>query len=166
MKDIPGFEGRYAVPIDGRVYSHPKRTCNKRGKWLSARLRAGYLSVTLSRNGRSLDQTVHRLVAVTYVSNPSGHSSVNHKNGIKTDNHATNLEWVTPAQNSQHAVQTGLIGRGGCSPTAKLTEMEVREIKSIFATGAVRRIDLARRFRVSTEALGDILKGRTWRHVQ
>ena len=33
---------------------------------------------------------------------------MNHKDGDRSNNKVENLEWVTPAENTQHAVQTGL----------------------------------------------------------
>ena len=48
---------------------------------------------------------VHRLVAYEYCNPPIDYKDlvVNHINGDKHDNHANNLEWLTPAANNYHA---------------------------------------------------------------
>ncbi len=51
---------------------------------------------------------VHRIIAMTFVSNPNNFIEVNHKNGIKTDNRADNLEWCTNSENHIHASKNGL----------------------------------------------------------
>lgn len=51
---------------------------------------------------------VHRLVAFHFCNGYSPELVVNHKDGNKQNNIATNLEWVTHSENDMHAEQTGL----------------------------------------------------------
>lgn len=67
----------------------------------------GYLRVKLDRENCRL----HILVAVAFVPNPDEKPVVNHKHGKKHDCRASQLEWVTVAENTQHAYDTGLIRR-------------------------------------------------------
>lgn len=69
----------------------------------------GYQFVWLFHNGKRQKQYVHRLVLSTFVTNTEGKPSVNHKNGIKTDNRLFNLEWATWEEQSAHAYKNGLI---------------------------------------------------------
>lgn len=68
----------------------------------------GYLQVVFADRKK---HSVHRLVAHAFCDGYVSGKVVNHKNGIKTDNRASNLEWVTHAQNNQHAFS--VLGRKG-----------------------------------------------------
>lgn len=60
------------------------------------------------KNGKRKNYLVHRLVAKYFVSNPYNKEQVNHIDGNKLNNSYTNLEWVTPKENMEHALKSGL----------------------------------------------------------
>ena len=95
-KQIAGYEGLYEVSNLGRVRSlwFGKTRVLKPGK-----LRNGYLFVTLCKDGKRKHLLVHRLVAGAFVPNPRNLETVNHKDEDKTNNAASNIEWLSRADN-------------------------------------------------------------------
>jgi hypothetical protein len=112
-KDVKGFEGLYKVSNLGNV----KRLISERvfAERLIGRTtdRYGYLKRVLSKDGKSSHITEHRLVAIAFIENPDNKATINHINGIKTDNRVENLEWNTIKENKQHAVETGITNQKG-----------------------------------------------------
>ncbi len=100
FKAIPlkGYS-HYTVSKDGRVSSL------KTGKILKPHLTSsGYHTVCLSAgSGNTKTVRVHRLVALTYIDKSNKkHNVVNHKDGVKTNNKLSNLEWTDAKGNSLH----------------------------------------------------------------
>lgn len=117
LKVLELFAGtKVLVSDNGEIYSMPHkkirsngRIDNRKGKLLkSAYDKYGYKRVVLSGNGERHTFLVHRLVAMAYIPNPSDKSTVNHKNGIKDDNRAENLEWATQSEQKHHAIKNHL----------------------------------------------------------
>lgn len=121
-KDIPGYEGRYQASSLGNIKSLDRLSRSRwgnvpmvqKGGPLSPHLaNTGYmmcyLSLGASESGRM--KSVHRLVALAFIPNPSNAATVNHINGNKLDNRAVNLEWNTHRSNIKHAFMLGLIER-------------------------------------------------------
>ena len=94
MRDIPGYEGLYAVTSCGKVWSYRKKKFLK-----PCQVGRGYLQVSLSVNGVVKQFTVHRLVAEAYIPNPDNLSEINHKDENKTNNCINNLEWCNRRYN-------------------------------------------------------------------
>ncbi|MCF1614660.1 NUMOD4 motif-containing HNH endonuclease [Tetragenococcus koreensis] len=93
-KWIKGYEGVYKISNFGRVISVPRKT-TKGGLLTLVKNSVGYFQVTLSKNGKSKNILVHRLVALNFIPNKNYLPYVNHKDEDKTNNHADNLEWCT-----------------------------------------------------------------------
>ncbi len=71
----------------------------------------GYLQVPMIIDGKRKMFLIHRLVASKWCKARAGCHLVNHKDGNKLNNVASNLEWVTPCENAQHAAgNTNYIG--------------------------------------------------------
>lgn len=104
-KPCVGFEN-YQVSSLGRVRSvKTGRVLKAADNW------HGYLCVSLYHGKEAKTVRVHRLVARSFHGDNGPSVTVNHKNGIKTDNRACNLEWCSQSENRKHAIQNGLVPR-------------------------------------------------------
>ena len=122
----------------------------------------GYIATTLG-DGKQSYKYVHRLVAEAFIKNKHDKPQVNHINGIKGDNKAENLEWVTPAENIKHAIDTGLLkykkkeesikkskhSKGEDVNGSKLNAEKVIEIRVLWESGDYKKIQLAKMFNVN-----------------
>lgn len=145
--------GEYIVYPDGRVFT------KRRGKFLTPILGKGkskYYYIKIPNR-----VSLARLIAKCFILNPENKPQVNHKNGIKTDNHVNNLEWSTRLENMAHAFSTGLnkgIGR------AKLKSVDVLIIREALKTGLDKK-GLAKYYNVGMGTINCIQNGDTWRSL-
>lgn len=73
--------------------------------------RYGYKHIVLSENGKRKTYTVHKLVALAFIPNPDNKETVNHKDGVKSNCKAKNLEWATHKEQKEHAIRNGLCNK-------------------------------------------------------
>lgn len=123
-RDVVGYEGRYLVSSKGRLYSLYQEC------FIRPRTNRGYKKTALSVNGKRKEVVVHTLVASAFLGPCPEGKEPNHKNGIKTDNSYTNLEYVTHPENITHAWRSGLrkIRHG----IKVLSDEEIREVRRLW----------------------------------
>lgn len=108
--DEDGFEGYYQISNFGRVRSVDRTIISKdgrrrfyQGKLLTLKSdKDGYKYVILKNKGKSKTLKVHRLVGEYFVPNPDNKPFINHLDESKDNNIFTNLEWVTPKENTNY----------------------------------------------------------------
>lgn len=91
------IDGRHSIRNDGVVLRDGKVL----NQWLSTK---GYPTTKINKS----NVMVHRLVAKYFIPEVCGKTDVNHKDGVKTNNHWTNLEWCTRGENVLHSLRNGL----------------------------------------------------------
>lgn len=116
--NIKGFGKDYKISNFGRVISLKRSDENLLTVTDNHK---GYPIVFLSKNGKTKNYMIHRLVAIHFIPNPENKPQVNHKNGIRTDFSISNLEWCTASENVRHSYDilgkvhnsTGMFNRCG-----------------------------------------------------
>lgn len=167
LREVPGFEGLFSVTRDGRVWAHAREWIAGKGSerehlghWMNPVLdKTGYHRVRFSLGARRHFPSVHRLVALAWIPNPSRLPQVNHLDGKKLNNAVENLEWCTSSDNVKHAHAIGLHGP---RPSRKLTDEGARSLRARHASGD-SVTELARDFLIDRKTVYGVLKGRTYR---
>ena len=119
FKDVPNYEGIYKVSNLGNVKSLKwnKEIIMKQG--ISSR----YLRVNLRKENNSKNVKVHVLVAMAFLDFKPNKQvlTIDHKNGVRTDNRLENLQIVTQRENIQnyHKSKKGKIGADWHEQTKK-----------------------------------------------
>jgi len=146
-KDIPGYEGYYAIDMAGNVFSY------RMNRLLAQSVTGRYAAVKLNRVSRY----VHQLILITFIGpRPDGAIS-RHLDGNCFNNDVFNLEWSTQSQNMLDRKWTGAIAD-------KLTVNEVTGIKYLIEKG-LSNPEIAGIYGINRKAVYNIRKGIMHRDV-
>jgi hypothetical protein len=142
----------------------------KRPMLLKKRVNAfGYYHVSLLKNGKPHERLINRLVAQHFIENPFNKPTVNHKDGVKTNNVVKNLEWATREEQMQHAYKNHLKQpvRGTLQGRSVLTEEEVREIRRTYIPRSKEfgMRALAKKYNVSDSTIDKAVRNKSYRNV-
>jgi HNH endonuclease/NUMOD4 motif len=170
FRDIPGYEGFYQISDEGNVISLVRLTPDaiargvRKAKQSLAfgKNRQGRLQVTLCKEGFTKRFQVHTLVLLTFVGPCPEGMECRHLDGNHLNNRLGNLEWATHEVNMRDKQRHGTEVRGEDHFKAKLTEVDVRQIRASTATER----ELAFTYAVSQVAIHYIRTRKTWKHVQ
>ncbi len=166
---VPGYEGIYVVSDLGNF----RRVAFAHGARLGRNLRGGtmargYRTITLCRSPED-----HKLLKVSGIvatvfhgPAPTARHQVNHKNGVRNDDRAENLEWATPSENTRHRFDVlGLSNkRGEEHHNAVHTEVAIGAIKAARLNGASYGV-ISEAYGVPIGQVKNIVAGRAWGHV-
>ena len=167
IKDIPGYEGRYAINRYGYVWSHPKPR-SKKGRWLKNNICGnGYQGVSLMGDGAKSTKKIHKLVSDAFIPNPKNRPCINHKDGNKANNSVENLEWCTYSENNKHAWDLGLMTPPNgiyTSRNRKFSLEQIAEIKSDLKK--LNQVQVAQKWDVHQKTIWAIHRGETYKEVE
>lgn len=166
---IPGFGGAYSASTLGRVRREERRAGHEmptklviREKILSPRGSSnGYLNVCLRHGGLRKCYTVHRLVLLAFIGQPSDGFVACHMNGKKDDNRLVNLRWDSQAGNMRDKWEHGTSLHGEKNSLAKLDPDSVRAIN--LDPRPLREISM--QYGVTIATCSCIKNGQTWAHL-
>lgn len=163
---IKGYEQHYEVSNFGQIRNIPRIVFMqyRGGQYLSRSTinkptnnGKGYGRVFLCKYNKVTTKYVHRLVAENWCANPLNHNEVNHIDGNKANNMASNLEWVSRRQNVVHARKTGLF----VPSPSKLNKDSVDDIVSLRKSG-VKRAEVANKYGINPVNVSGITSGKCW----
>lgn len=129
-KPIKGYEERYEVSNYGNVRSKDMKingrvkNCHlKKGRILKPYIdKDGYKGVVLCICQKRKTFRLHRLVAITFISNPTNLPEVDHINGDRAYNNVTNLRWTDRKGNANNPItrkRVSLSKTGALNPQSK-----------------------------------------------
>lgn len=99
VKNLRGFNGSYTISVSGIVK-------DKTGKRVTPYLgKAGYMLVEITKDGKTLNKRVDKLVARNYVDNPGDKEEVIHLDGDKLNCNSTNLRWANDKEFKAYKVE-------------------------------------------------------------
>jgi hypothetical protein len=166
-KSVEEYEGLYDISNLGRLkrlsYTYYSPFVGKvkiKEKIINGAKKDGYRQALLLKDGESKFKMIHRLVAVAFLEYDKDRLIINHKNTIRHDNRADNLEWCTNKENIVHAHNFGHITmpKGDENVNSKISEKDVEYIRKNEDNKS--QIELSEQFNISQSLISKIINNK------
>ena len=162
-KEIAGYEGLYEVSDQGRVKS---LNFGKERILKPRKNTVGYLGVGLRKDGQRKFLLVHRLVAESFIPNPNNLETVNHKDEVKTNNVADNLEWMSLKDNLNYGTHNKRSAEKRSKPVLMFDKKTCKPMKTFPSTMEAMRVTGIANSSISACCLGKLKSagGYVWKY--
>ena len=173
--DVKGYEGLYQVSnlgnvkrLDGIIVTKRFVVKPKLGKILNLTIKDnGYLSAMFSNKNNKKRFYVHRLVGLAFLENPENKKTINHINGVKTDNRLENLEWCTYSENLNHAIFSKLRKSGHEVYNCKLSKEKIIAIRRLYSINKkFNKLKLSKKLGISDGTIHRIIRNKTYKQLE
>lgn len=158
----------YTVEDSGKIFSLNYGRTGKKRELRSCLDSHGYMSVNIYINHKLHRKYVHKLVAEAFIPNDDiTKNQVNHMDGDKTNNDISNLEWVTPKENTQHAILHKLryVRYGDAANYVTITENEANEICRLLEENILGVREIGDMLGIPPYVISNILHKKAWLQV-
>jgi hypothetical protein len=123
------------------------------------------MRVGIYKERKDLSIRVHELIAETFLGEkPYEDTEINHKDGVKSNNKLSNLEYTTPKENTQHALHLGLLPIGDRHYNTKISDKEVIMIFKLYKNGKSIE-NIAKEYNYNCKYIQRILTGGKRQHT-
>lgn len=172
-RSITGYESLYMISNFGNVYSLRRKRAMK--KYID---KAGYCRTGLTKEYKTKQIFIHRLVSEMFISNPKNKPHINHKDFNRSNNYSNNLEWVTRKENMAYSKLNGrfamseqrktdqkIINSGENNPRTKILNKNIPEIIELKKRGLYDR-EIADMYGVGRRVINNIINNKTFQTIK
>ena len=164
FREVPGYPG-YAVGDDGSIWGMRSRHGPLPWRKLSPhKKRGGYRRIYLYRDAKRSIPRLSCLILEAFVGPRPPGMQCCHNDGNTSNDRLSNLRWGTPKDNAGDRRQHGRDTVGEKNGQSRLTEKQVREIRSLYGDGIAIN-EIARRFAIKHETARMIIRRIRWKHI-
>lgn len=165
VRPVVGHKKHFWVTDHGKLISKNTKTCVSQSVNTTGYMK--YNTRIGSKDHRTFNFKVHRLVGKAFIPNPLNKPFINHIDGNKINNHHINLEWCTNQENALHARDNGLTNplKGLDCPWSKLNIEQVMLARELYKTGQYTHKDLGQIFNLASSSMTRLLTNQTYVNI-